>query len=437
MKSSFVKDLFSVLSSKMAVIIFNLGANVIIARCLGPQANGVIAALMVYPLLFMTIGSLGIQQATAYFVGQEKYNIREIYGSVLVIWMFTSIFCLFSCYFLIKYFTSGNYSNALIILSVIAIPFSLYNTYSSGIFLGQRDFKEYNRINWLPAAFTFFFTFLLVVVFRFSIGGYMVASFLGAFILSLFVVAKMQRMVGIKPRLVSKIIKQMLSLGIIYAVSLLVSFLHYRIDVIMLEKISTSYEVGIYSKGAVLVEYLWQIPVLLSTLIFSRSATAKDSTEFSLKTCRLLRFAFFTILIASVLLYILSDFIINILYGSMFAGSAQILKILTPGVLLLTIFKVLGNDMAGQGKPWVSMKAMGPSVIINVVLNYLWIPKYGASGSALASTVSYSIAAIIFLHVYSKESNITISKILRFTEEDINLIKRTYRTVKYKLMVRK
>src|SRR5690606_3485778 len=128
--------------------------------------------------------------------------------------------------------------------------------------------------------------------------------------------------------------------------------------------------------------------------IFSRSAGAKDPYQFSIKVCRLLRFAGILILLASIILYFLSDFLIELLYGSEFLRSSLILKILLPGIFLMTIFKVLNMDIAGRGKPWLSMKAMIPAVMINIILNYLWIPKYEANGSALASTISYSFAAI-------------------------------------------
>jgi len=57
------------------------------------------------------------------------------------------------------------------------------------------------------------------------------------------------------------------------------------------------------------------------------------------------------------------------MYGEKFEGSIEVLKILLPGVLVLTLFKVMNTDLAGKGKPWVSMKAMIPALIINIIIN--------------------------------------------------------------------
>jgi O-antigen/teichoic acid export membrane protein len=121
-------------------------------------------------------------------------------------------------------------------------------------------------------------------------------------------------------------------------------------------------------------------------------------------------------------LFLFSEYIIVNMYGFAFYESISVLNILLPGVLLLTILKVLYVDLAGRGKPWIALYAMIPSLIINVVSNILLIPKYGADGSAFSSTLSYSIGSIIFLICYSKEVDIPIVKILSFQKNDFKEI---------------
>jgi O-antigen/teichoic acid export membrane protein len=421
-QSSFIKDLFSVMTSRIMVIVFGLITSVVTARYLGPEGNGIIAALTVYPSLFMTIGSLGIRQSTTYFVGQNKFELNEIYGSILSICLFTSCVCVVSSFWLIHTFTNVEYTLILLLLTIFPIPFSLFNTYSSGIFLGQQKIKEFNKIDWLPSLIVLAMTLLLVVGFGLGISGAMVASFSGVAILSFFVFAKMKKMIPVKLSFNFKLIKSMLSLGITYAIALLIINLNYKADLVLLGNLSDSFEIGIYTKGAAIIQYLWQIPMLLSTLIFSRSAGAKDAYKFSLKACSLLRFSGMFLLLISVLLYFFSEYIILFLYGNQFEKSTSVLKILMPGVVLLTIFKVLNMDLAGKGKPWVAIKAMGPAVIINIILNYFWIPLYGSIGAAYASTISYSVAAIIFLFVYSNETKVPVYSIFRFASEDKTLV---------------
>jgi O-antigen/teichoic acid export membrane protein len=429
-KKSFIKDLLSVFTSRAATLLLGLLGSIITARYLGPEGNGVIAAVTVYPSLFMTIGALGIQQSTTYFIGQGKYQLSEVYGAVLAILLFTSVICLLSCYLLIHDFTHAKYKNALIFWAIAGIPFSLYTTYSAGIFLGMQKIKEFNKINWIPSAINVVFTFIFIAIFPFGTAGSMAGTFMGVFLMSFMVYFMIRKYVAVKPKFDFVIIKQLLSLGLIYAVTAMITILNYKVDIVLLEKWSNTYQLGIYSKGAILVELLWQIPTILSTITFSRSAAAKDSHAFSLKVCSLLRFTGILIIILSIGFYFTAPWIIVLMYGKAFYGSIAVIRILLPGVILMTIYKILYQDIAGRGKPWKSMEAMLPTMILNIVLNYYWIPKYGANGSAMASSVSYSISAIIFIFVYSRYTAIPLKTMLSFSSEDKELFSKLMSKIK-------
>lgn len=423
-KNSFLFDLLSVFTSRATVLSLGLFNTILTARYLGPEGNGIIAAVMVYPNLFMTIGALGIQQATTYYVGQKRFNLSQIYGAVLAILIFTTAFCMISCYILIHYLTKGHYSNLLVFWAIISLPFGFYTTYSSGIFLGLQKIKQYNSVNWIPSVINLVFTFLFIAVFPFGVPGSMAGTFLGVFILSFMVYFMIKKIVPVKPRFDFVIIRGVLKLGLIYAATAMIAVLNYKADIVLLERYSNSYQLGIYSKGAILVELLWQIPTVLSTITFSRSTAAKDPKAFSLKVCSLLRFASVLILILSILFYFSAHFVIALMYGKAFDGSADVIKILLPGVVLMTIYKVLYMDIAGKGKPWKSIEAMLPAVIVNIALNIWWIPKYGANGSAMASMVSYSLSAIIFLFIYSKHTSIPLKTMFTFSADDKELVTR-------------
>src|SRR5690554_3308977 len=426
--ATFIKDVFSVGVSKFLMISFGLATSIIIARTLGPEKNGIIAALAVYPSLFMTIGSLGIRQSTTYFLGKKIFSEEEIKTAITQIWMLSSIISIFVCYFLMTEFSKSGENILLVVLALIPIPFSLFNTYNSGIFLGKNEIGVFNKINWIPTVIIFVMTVVLVWALSLDIAGYMLAMIGGPVFIFVILLFKNKFIKAFSFNYNWFVIKKMLSLGLVYATALLIINLNTRLDVILLDKLSTSYEIGIYSKGAGITQYLWQIPMLLSTIIFARSAVSKNDRAFSVKVTQLLRLSLLFVGFGLVILFLFSDWIIIGMYGQEFEGSIMVLNLLLGGVLLLTIFKSMNQDMAGKGKPWVSMKAMIPALFVNVGLNIFWIPGYGANGAALASTISYSVAALLFLHFYSKEVQIPIKQILHYKKSDfdpiLNLLKK-------------
>src|SRR5690606_33343321 len=120
-----------------------------------------------------------------------------------------------------------------------------------------------------------------------------------------------------------------------------------------------------------------------------------------------------------IVLFFLSEQVIIGMYGIDFYGSITTLKILLPGVVLLTVFKVMNMDLAGKGKPWISMKAMIPALFTNIILNLLLIPDYGADGASIASTISYSISAILFTIFYCKEVKISYVELFSYNISDL------------------
>lgn len=416
--ASFFKDFLSVGLSKISVIAFGLGRTIIFARILGPENNGIIASLIVFPNLLMTFGALGIRQSTTYYVGQGTYTDKQLKSSIAQIWLFTAIISSALSFILIKLAINVVANDLFIMLAVMPVPFTLFNTYNSGIFLGKNQIGKFNKINWVPYAISFLVTVVLVFVLETGVEGALIALAAGPAFMFILLLFHNDFIRYFNFRFDIPVIKSLLSLGFVYAFALLIINLNYKADILLLDNLSTPYELGIYSKGAEITEYLWQLPMLLSTIVFARSANAKDAKAFSLKVSQLLRIAGLFVGLGATFLAVFAKFIIPLLYGEEFFDSITVLQWLLPGVFLLTIFKVLNMDLAGKGKPWVSVKAMFPAIIVNLVLNFFLIPRYGADGAAIASMISYSLAAVLFLVLYSYETGLTIKEILIVKRED-------------------
>ncbi|WOK09765.1 polysaccharide biosynthesis C-terminal domain-containing protein [Imperialibacter roseus] len=431
--ASVVKDLASVASSKGAMIVFGLGKAMIIARYLGPELNGVITALLVYPTLFMTFGALGVRKSSAFLIGSGQFGEEDVKAGVLQAWLVSTLFSVVSIFILIYYLSNGSHQPLIIFLAIAPVPFSLLNTYLSGIYLGNNQIAEYNKVEWVPTFILFLATVVLVVFAGLSLKGALIAELLAPFLMSVLLISRMRVQKYLSLRINRQLLGSLFSLGMAFAVSLLVINLNYRVDVIIMDWLSNKFEIGIYSKGSVLSQYLWQIPMLLGTIVFARGARATDRRVFSLKVTQLLRISLLIIGSGCVVLALGARLIIMILFGSEFLPSAEVMLWLMPGVLLLTIFKVLNMDMGGQGKPWFALKSMVPALGLNIVLNILLIPRYGAVGAAFTSTLSYSLGGILFLYQYSSATGISIREIFAYSREDFAFLDPYIKKIKNRL----
>lgn len=334
----FLKDVISVGISKFATIIFGIVTSIIIARELGPEKNGIIAALLVFPALFMSVGSLGIRQSTAYYLGKNIFSEKEVKTAITQIWLISTIISVIACFVLIRFLSKSGDNLMLVILALAPIPFSLFNTYNSGIFLGKNQIKEFNKINWIPSFLTLVVTIIFVLGIRLGMKGYFIALIAGPLFISIFLIFRNNFLDVLSLKFNWQVIKPMIKLGGVYAVALMFINLNARLDVILLDSLSTDYETGIYSKGYSVGNYLLQIPWMLNTIVFSRSAIASDDSVFSQKVTQLLRITFLAILSVAFVLFLFSDYIIVTMFGHEFLDSSVVLQYLLLGVLFLSLF---------------------------------------------------------------------------------------------------
>ncbi len=172
----------------------------------------------------------------------------------------------------------------------------------------------------------------------------------------------------------------------------------------MLKNLATNAEVGYYNVSLRLVEMLGFIPMLLqSSLLPSLINSKKVSDE--LYQSRLLnyyRLNFVFFLLTAVPIYFFSDWIILTLYKEEYAPSAILLSIMTSRIVLANMGVARSSFINIESLFKFSMLTMIIGTIINIVLNYYWIPEYFAKGAVLSTIISFTVTTFVVDFFYSK-----------------------------------
>ena len=82
---SLTKDGISVFGTQLLILVIGFISGVILARVLGPGGKGVLSALLVYPTIMISLLSMGMRQATVYYLGTKKYSESDIVGVTLLL----------------------------------------------------------------------------------------------------------------------------------------------------------------------------------------------------------------------------------------------------------------------------------------------------------------------------------------------------------------
>jgi O-antigen/teichoic acid export membrane protein len=80
-----------------------------------------------------------------------------------------------------------------------------------------------------------------------------------------------------------------------------------------------------------------------------------------------------------------SNAIINLVYGEKFLSSIPVLDVLSWAILLFFVNFLLSNILITSGREMINAWNLIGATVLNILLNLVWIPRYGATGAAWAT----------------------------------------------------
>ncbi|MEI6901377.1 MAG: polysaccharide biosynthesis C-terminal domain-containing protein [Bacteroidota bacterium] len=415
---SYFQDILSVFGSNMAVTASNLAIGIILSRVLGAAGYGIYSSIIVVPMIVIGLTQLGIRRATMYHIGTGKLPVDHVVSAVFILLLITSFLSIVISGLVFMFSESKTSDPFLIILVLCTIPLVLCNVYAGGIFLGNRELLRANILNSGPTLINLLFVIILVWVLKLSVKGAFLALFLGNLGMFFFVFLTIRKSYRITWKYHEGIMKSMVRLGSVFALSIFVMQLNYRVDIILLKRYSTLEQVGLYSLAMQIAEQLWHVPYAIETIILTRSANAPDDKSVHKTVASILRVSILFGLFGSLLIVVLSPPLIPLIFGKEFQGSVEMMQWILPGTLFLVGYRILNSRLAAMGKPQIAIYTFIPALVLNIVLNLLWIPKWGGMGAVWASNVSYAFGTILFVGIFSKITGMRVLEIFTFRKSD-------------------
>jgi O-antigen/teichoic acid export membrane protein len=171
-----------------------------------------------------------------------------------------------------------------------------------------------------------------------------------------------------------------------------------ELDVVMIGFIKGNYEVGIYSVAKEIIIKLPHIALAISMGTMPLFAKINTENKEALKKLFYKLLKINTIIFGSIafLLIFFSWFFIPLFYGKNYAGSVLPLQLLTPYLVMFSYSIFLSSFLDYRGLAKKRAINLSIAIILNIVLNFILIPQYGASGAAIATSISY--APYVFLN---------------------------------------
>jgi O-antigen/teichoic acid export membrane protein len=196
-------------------------------------------------------------------------------------------------------------------------------------------------------------------------------------------------------RFSSKVAKKFLKDSYPLIISGSLTLVYTKVDQVMINSMLNSVEVGYYAAAVKLSEFWYFLPMLIVGSIFPKIIEYKK-TNLELyhdKLEKLHTFLYIISIIIVLIVFLNSDNIILLLYGEQYSNSIIVLQIHIFSLIFVSLATATSRWIYIENLQYTAIYRVLFAAILNIVLNYIFIPLYGIKAAASATLLSQIIAS--------------------------------------------
>jgi len=403
--------------------------SIVLARTIGPSGTGHFALLLTLTGIAAMFASLGLTAGITYEVSRRRWSVRHAFRTTyFVAALLGAVGFLggLGVFLLTEESVFAGIGVGVAILALASLPPLLAYQYSNAIVLARERYESYAVLELGHSATLLLIGAGLAIPFGLTgaVIGLLAAAVVGAVIGVVVLVREERRdSVGVRGGSLFRALR----FGLQSWGANLLQQINYRFDILILGGFASAQAVGVYSVALTLTSVAWVMPQGLGTVLFPRVASLDESAltgaittdESDAALAKASRHGVLLTLPAALLISALLLIAVPLLYGSKFSETTKLGFILLPGVLLLGIAKVLSSAIAGRGHPRYTLYISMISVPITLALYFSLIPAFDEWGAALASSISYALAALLAVVYFRHATKISLRDAFVPRAEDI------------------
>lgn len=388
------------------VMIFNsLAAGIIVAHWLGAEGVGQLAVINVTIATSVQVGSFGLPSSNTYFIAQDQARFRAaaLNSLMFAIGIGSLLAIALSAIAVRRPGWFGLDTPELIQIAAISIPFQLLTLIGLNILLAVGKVRQFNLLDLVSQSFVLINALCAWLLIRGDLGTLVwwntITSGLVSIVIALLLVTSAKSLAQSKWRADIALLRRMITYGLKFHVSILAGAIIIRADLLVVNHFRGAAEAGVYSVASQFALLLMLLPGVIATLLFPRVTSEQDARGET--TCLVTRYTTF-IMFVCCLGAVPFSLLLPLVYGEAFYDATGLLWILLPGVYLMGLESVLVQHFNALGLPKAIPLYWLVTLVLNLLLVFALVPRYGAQGAAIASTISYAaIFCLVALHFHS------------------------------------
>ena len=399
-----LKDVLQTLFSRTVLVPIGIITGILTARFLGPSDRGLFTLLLILPQTAAVFSSLGLDSASIYLHRKHGAPLGALLVNCLL-WAAGGGVFIAGMLWLARDLVLGalfsDASMAAYVLSIASVPLLLLFQYLGGLARAAGRFDISNaravieKVLFLAAVASIFFVF-----------GWGVVACLAAHLVILLVICAwmmwdmrfMYRDAFLGDR---QLFRRMLAFGVKTYGQAISSHLHYKADLYLIAAYLGNADIAFYAIGAGLAERLLMMPDALGVVLFPRlsSESQPDAARLAARACRN---TFFLGGTTALILAVFGGPVVGLLYGVEYLPAVRPMYVLLAGVVMVGVTRVLMRYFTSVNRHEHNVYIVATSLVVNVILNLVLIPRFGIMGAAAASLATYVLQGVWVLILFTR-----------------------------------
>lgn len=366
-----------------------------ITRYLGKEGFGDYATLLAFLAFFTAIADLGLYHISTREISRVGANEEKVIGNIFSLRLIASLFVVIISPIIIFFLPYPLIVKQGIFIVALSFLFSSSYQMLNGVF--QKNLAM-DRVVLAELIGKIFQVIVIIISVKLKLSllwiissllCYMIVSFSIVFFWS-------KRYIRFKLQFDFDYWKDFLKESLPMGAVAIITFMYFKMDTLMLSFMKSNADVGIYNAAYKVLENITFFPAMVAGLmmpIFSKNIFL-NRKEFEIVANKTFKFFLVIVIPLIVGVLFLSDGVIGVISGSGFSESASVLRILVFALALIffghffNIILIVGNLQKKL------MLILSLAAVVNISLNYFFIPKFSYLASAWTSVLTELIVVI-------------------------------------------
>ncbi|GIW65596.1 MAG: flippase [Candidatus Parcubacteria bacterium] len=406
-----IKNSFWLIAGKLISGILRALLVIFSARLLGTSEYGSFSLAMNFVLLFSFLPELGLTSILTRELSktEDKKERQIIFNNIFIISLILSFISYLLIFFLGQLFLKDELAKIILPILSLMLIFDIFREFSYAIYRSELKSELQGIFHFLTNLLLFIGGLISLYLFRKAIylsWAYLITITIGFIISNIFLIdyfKKFKLVLDYKKWIYY--FNSSWPIAIANALYLLLLF----IDSIILGWYFPSNIVGIYTSSVKVNEFLIIFPTGISLAllpIFSKNTLDKEKLKTTLELgLRLTYILILPIIFGGILL---SENLINFIFGKEYSDSHYAFKILIPSLIATSIFMILSQLLIALNKRKELLIYEFFIFLINLIGNIILIPSLSFMGAAYMTTISNFLGLILIILITNKYLNFDI-----------------------------